>query len=123
MGVKRIYGGSCHCGKVKFEVDADLDSVRVCDCSICRRRGALLHRVEEGAVRLLTPIEALTLYQWNTGTAKDYFCPACGILPFRRSRSAPHLWDINVRCLPEVDLDALQIQYVHGRELDSTKPR
>jgi hypothetical protein len=61
--MKQTYKGSCHCGKVKFEVDADLDHVRVCDCSICRRRGALIHRVEEQAFRLLTPIEDLSLYQ------------------------------------------------------------
>ena len=51
----KTYQGSCHCGKTKFEVDADLDHVRVCDCSICRRRGALLHRVEAHRLRVLTP--------------------------------------------------------------------
>src|SRR6185369_8622856 len=109
--MKTTYRGSCHCGKVKFEVDADLDHVRVCDCSICRRRGALIHRVEEGCFRLLTPLEELTLYQWNTKTAKDYFCPVCGILPFRRSRTAPQTWSINVRCLPDVEIGSLNIKY------------
>jgi hypothetical protein len=37
--MKQTYRGSCHCGKVQFEIGADLDHVRVCDCSICRRRG------------------------------------------------------------------------------------
>jgi hypothetical protein len=97
--MKQTYNGSCHCGKVQFEVDADFDHVRICDCSICRRRGALIHRVEEKCFRLLTPIEELSLYQWHTKTAKDYFCPSCGILPFRRPRTAPNLWGINVRCL------------------------
>ena len=89
--MKQTYKGSCHCGRVQFEVDMDLDHVRVCDCSICRRRGALIHRVEEKCFRLLTPIEELSLYQWHTKTAKDYFCPICGILPFRRPRTAPAL--------------------------------
>ena len=56
--MKQTYKGSCHCNRVRFEVDADLDHVRVCDCSICRRRGALIHRVEENCFRLLTPIES-----------------------------------------------------------------
>ena len=124
------YKGSCHCGRVRFEVDLDLDHVRVCDCSICRRRGALIHRVPEEALRLLTPLDQLTLYQWHTFTAEDYFCPMCGILPFRRPRtrtsrrSESRAWlrspvgAVNVRCLDGVDLDAVPIKRVFGSRLD-----
>src|SRR4051812_23862589 len=107
------YNGSCHCGRIKFEVEADLDHVRVCDCSMCRRRGALLHRVADGDLTLLTPLEHLSLYQWNTGAAKDYFCPKCGIQPFRRPRTAPEQWSINVRCLEGVDAEAIPKTYTH----------
>jgi len=113
----RVYSGSCHCGRVRFEVEADLDHVRVCDCSICRRRGALIHRVEEAAFRPLTPLEDLTAYKFHTRTATDYFCPTCGILPFRRPRTAPEMWAINVRCLEGVDLDAIPVERVHGSRL------
>jgi hypothetical protein len=116
--MKQTYNGSCHCGKVQFEVDADFDHVRICDCSICRRRGALIHRVEEKCFRLLTPIEELSLYKWHTKTAKDYFCSNCGILPFRRPRTAPDLWGVNVRCLEGVDLSSIPIKYVYGSRLD-----
>lgn len=92
--------------------------MRVCDCSICRRRGALIHRVEGDCLRLLTPIGGLSLYQWHTKTAKDYFCPDCGILPFRRPRTAPGMWGVNVRCLESVDLNAIPIKYVHGGKLE-----
>ena len=110
--------GSCHCGKVRFEVDTDLDHVRRCDCTICRKRGTLTHRVDDSAFRLLTPLDKLSLYQWHTKTAKDYFCPTCGVLPFRRPRTAPHLWGINVRCLDGVDLSTIPVQDVHGSRLD-----
>jgi len=116
--MKTTYKGACHCGKIQFEVDADLDHVRVCDCSICRRRGALIHRVEENCLRLLTPMEGMSLYQWHTRTARDYFCPDCGILPFRRPRTATGMWGVNVRCLEGVDLNAIPIKYVHGSRLD-----
>jgi hypothetical protein len=115
--MKQTYRGSCHCGKVQFEVDADLDHVRVCDCSICRRRGALNHRVEPGDFRLLSPLEDLWLYTFHTRTAKDYFCPNCGIQPFRRPRTDPSVWTINVRCLDGADLDAIPIRRVHGSRL------
>jgi len=120
--MKQTYQGSCHCGDVTFEVDMDLDHVRVCDCSLCRKRGALNHRVAEGDLRVLSDLDAMTLYRWNTMTARDYFCPRCGILPFRRPRTAPHLWTVNVRCLDGVDLDVIPVRRVEGSTLSRVAP-
>lgn len=114
----KTYRGACHCGAVTFEVDADIDHVRICDCSICRKRGALIFRVEEEAIRIHTPIEELSIYQWQSKTATDYFCANCGILPFRRPRTAPEFWGVNVRCLEGIDLAALPRNEVLGRKLD-----
>ncbi len=116
--MKQTYKGSCHCGKVRFEVDADLDHVRVCDCSLCRKRGALNFRVEDADLRIETPLDEMTLYQWHTMTAKDYFCSNCGILPFRRPRTAPELWTVNMRCIDGLDLDAIPREAVFGSQLD-----
>lgn len=123
-----IHSGSCHCGAVHFEVEAEIDHVRVCDCSVCRRRGALTFRVPETALRLLTPPENMTVYRWGTETAEDYFCKICGILPFRKP-SAPTTaeraagiktfkgWAINIRCLDTVDLESLPRIKVAGSKL------
>jgi hypothetical protein len=123
-----VRSGSCHCGTTRFEVDIELDHVLVCDCSSCRRRGTLNHRVSDEALRLFTPLTDLTVYQWHTGTAKDYFCPKCGIQPFRKPRGyltdeaktrgeAPFSgWAINVRCLDGVDLDNIPIRRIHGSQ-------
>jgi hypothetical protein len=120
--------GSCHCGRVRFEVDAQIDHVRACDCSICRRRGALNFRVPKESLRLLTPWESLSLYEWGTKTAKDYFCPVCGILPFRRpSDPTPNElkegvqpfdgWAVNVRCLEGVDVESLPVKTIRGSRI------
>lgn len=122
------YEGSCHCGRVRFEVQAEIDHVRVCDCSICRRRGALNIRVPKEALKLQTPWEELSLYQWGSGTAMDFFCPTCGILPFRRpSDPTPQElregvepfdgWAVNVRCLEGVDVEALPIKKIYGSQI------
>lgn len=113
----KTYTGSCHCGAVRFEIDADLDHVRVCDCSICRRRGALNHRVDEDRFRLMTSWDALASYKFHTRTATDYFCRTCGVAPFRRPRTAPEKWTVNVRCLEGVDLGALTVERVYGSRL------
>ncbi len=125
--MKRTYRGYCHCEKVRFEVDADIDHVRVCNCSICHRRGALIHRVSEDAVRLLTPLDELTLYRWGSFTAEDYFCPECGILPFRRpsypteAEMARGLrpftgWAINTRCLEGFDAANALVKPIERRD-------
>ena len=72
-------------------------------------------RVEEKDFHLISKLDDLTLYQFHTMTARDYFCPVCGILPFRRPRTAPELWTVNVRCLEGVDLEQLETIKVYGR--------
>lgn len=127
--MKTTYRGACHCGKVRFEVDADIDHVRICDCSICRRRGALIHRVPNEDFRLETPLSELTLYQWGSFTGKDYFCPVCGILPFRRPSQPTEEetangvepfdgWAVNTRCLGDLDLSAVPGREVHGSKIN-----
>ena len=49
------YKGSCHCGRVRFEIEAEIDHVCVCDCSVCKKRGALNHRVPKEKLNLITP--------------------------------------------------------------------
>ena len=77
-----------------------------------------MHRVAPDCFRLFTPIEELSLYQWHTKTAKDYFCPNCGIFPFRRPRTTEDVWSINVRCLEGVDLSSIPIKQIYGSRLD-----
>ena len=123
-----FYSGSCHCGRVKFEVDAEIDHVRVCDCSVCYKRGALNFRVPKDALRLLSSWDALSLYQWGSKTAKDYFCPTCGVLPFRRPSdpTAEELregvepfdgWAVNVRCIDGLNASNLPIERIYGSKI------
>ena len=99
------YRGSCHCATVDFEVDTELEAVAVCNCSICRRRNAVMLRVPAERFRLLAGEKALTLYQFNTKTAKHYFCRHCGIYPFHRPRVAPDAYAVNVFCLDGLDAE------------------
>ena len=116
--MRRQFEGSCHCGRVRFEVELDPSEALVCDCSICTRKGVIIGRVDEDQLKLLTPLENLTLYQFNKRIAKHYFCPVCGIHTFNRPRSAPERWVVNLRCLADLDLAALQPGQIHGSQFD-----
>jgi len=108
------YRGSCHCGAVRFEVRTDFPELTTCDCSICRRKNALMVKVHESAFRLLSPDSALTAYQFHTHTATHYFCSTCGIYPFHRKRVTPVYLGINVHCLEDVDLTGIPVRATIG---------
>lgn len=94
------YSGSCHCGAVRFEVDApDEIEAEDCNCSICRRSGYLHLIVPRSRFRLLSGEDMLSTYAFNTGVARHTFCRTCGIKPFYTPRSNPDGVDVNVRCL------------------------
>lgn len=116
--MKNEYQGTCHCEKTRFRASLDLADSIVCDCSICTKKGAIINRIPDEDLEILTPIEELGLYQFNKMIAKHFFCKTCGIFPFHRPRSAPDLWGINVRCLKGVETSKLSPRQVHGSKLD-----
>jgi len=95
-----IHRGSCHCGAVRFEVDApEALVVQHCNCSICTKSGFLHLIVPLSRFRITAGEENLTTYTFNTGVAKHTFCRTCGTKPFYVPRSNPDGMDVNVRCL------------------------
>lgn len=112
--MRQTYQGGCHCGCVTFELQARIDYVIDCNCSLCRRKGALWHGTNEASLRIVTGEAELMLYQFNTHTAKHYFCPHCGIQPFSRPRLDPGKWVVNVRCIDAVDLSSIPVHRFDG---------
>jgi len=110
----RIHRGSCHCGAIRFEIDTDLRELTTCDCSICKRKNALMVKVHESNFRLLEGQEALRSYQFNTMTATHYFCGTCGIYPFHRKRVTPDYYGVNVHCLDGFDPTGIPVRGTHG---------
>ncbi len=98
------YHGSCHCGAIRFEIETIIDRVTECNCSICRKKGILHHRVPPDKFRLLSDDTQLGTYQFGTRIAKHHFCKICGIHTFTRPRAAPEIYTVNVRTLDDFDL-------------------
>jgi hypothetical protein len=102
--------GGCHCGRVRFEVDAPADIEALdCNCSICRMTGFLHLIVPATRFRLLSGGDDLTEYTFNTGAAKHRFCRHCGIKAFYIPRSHPDGIDVNVRCLDPATVRSLRV--------------
>lgn len=97
--LQQKYLGSCHCGAVRFEIETDFPELTTCDCSICRRKNALMVRVHESQFKLLSGQDSLREYRFHTMTARHYFCSTCGVYPFHRKRVTPDYLGINVFCL------------------------
>jgi hypothetical protein len=110
----RTYRGSCHCGTVRFEIETDFPELTMCDCSICRRRNALMVKVHESRFTLLCGEASLTEYRFHTRTARHYFCKVCGIYPFHRKRVTPDHYGINVHCLEGFAPDGIPVRHAIG---------
>ncbi len=111
------YHGSCHCGAVTFEVDTEVPTEAMsCNCSHCRRKGFLLTFVPAGSFSLSQGEDHLQTYTFNTHRLRHRFCRTCGVQPFAEGASpdGTETRAINLRCVPELDLDGLAIIPVDG---------
>ena len=119
MTETKTYTGGCHCGKVRFEVRADLSRVISCNCSICSKTGLLLTFVPAEQFALLSGEDDLSDYQFNKKHIHHLFCSGCGVRSFARGATPDghQMCAINVRCLDDVDLGALTLTPVDGKSL------
>jgi hypothetical protein len=112
--------GGCHCGRVRFEVDA-LACIEAleCRCSICRMTGFLHLIVPASRFRLLQGADVLTEYTFNTGRAKHRFCRICGVKSFYVPRSNPDGIDVNVRCLDPATIKGVAVSLFDDTDRDA----
>jgi hypothetical protein len=112
--------GGCHCGRVRFEVDAPAAlQVLDCNCSICRMTGFLHLIVPAARFRLLSGDRDLAEYTFNTGAAKHRFCRHCGIKSFYVPRSHPDGIDVNARCLDPAAIASIEVTAFDDNDRDA----
>jgi hypothetical protein len=114
-----IYKGSCHCGKIAFEVEGDLTGAMACNCSMCSRRASLLWFVPRDKLRLHTSEEAIGTYTFNKHVIKHRFCRICGIHPYGEGvdPKGNRMAAINIRCLEGVEPGSVPVKHFDGRSL------
>ena len=111
--------GSCHCGRIAFEADGEIQQVMECNCSHCSRKGYLLWFVPREQLRLATPESDLATYTFNKHVIRHHFCPTCGCAPFGMGAgpSGQPTAAINVRCLAGIEPSRLKVVQFDGRSL------
>jgi len=113
---KILHRGGCHCGAVRFEVQAPARlTVQSCNCSICAKTGFLHLIVSAADFTLLSGGDALTHYRFNTGTAEHLFCRVCGVKSYYVPRSNPDGFSVNFRCLDDGTVEAVEIKAFDGQ--------
>ena len=117
------YRGNCHCGRIAFEAQGEIERVVECNCSICSKKGYLHWIIERNRFRLLRGDQDLATYTFNTGVAQHHFCRVCGVAAFYIPRSDPDKVDVNVRCLEGVDTARLHPERFDGQNWEAAQAR
>jgi hypothetical protein len=79
--VSELYGGSCLCGKVRYQFDVEPKVTVACHCSMCRKA--------TGSVFATWTLVAKDHFRWTAGTdeigefnssehGQRFFCKRCG---------------------------------------------
>ena len=113
--INPIHKSTCHCGAAELEIqlpDGIVDARR-CNCSICRRKGAIVGSVPLSGLKIVSGEDKLRLYQFDTKEAEHYFCSVCGIYTHHKRRSNPNQYGINLGCLEGVDPNLIEGVKIH----------
>jgi len=113
------YAGSCHCGKVTFEVEGEIKDAMACNCSICIRKGSLLWFVPRDQLNVLSPDGDIGTYTFNKHVIRHRFCRTCGIHPYGEGidPKGNRIGAVNIRCIEGIDLSAIPVQHFDGRSI------
>ena len=93
---------------LELDLPEGIVDARRCNCSMCRRKGAIMGAVPLEGLRVVQGQEALSVYRFNSMTAEHYFCSRCGIYTHHRRRSKPNQFGYNLACLEGIDATLLQ---------------
>jgi len=97
------YNLKCHCGNVQLEVETDLENIKQCNCSICKRKNAKMNLIPKDSIKIIKGKDNLSTYKFNTMKAQHFFCKTCGIYTHHNRRTDPNGVGINIGCIDEID--------------------
>ena len=94
-----------------------IDKILKCNCSICKRKGAVLSLVRNEDFKITKGEDKLKLYKFHSKIAQHFFCSICGIYTHHNPRSNPAMTGFNLGCLDEINTFNLEnIQILNGQD-------
>jgi len=116
-GATMLYKGSCHCGRIAFEVEGTLEGAMSCNCSICQRKGALMWFVPRTQLQLAASSDGGAAYSFNKHVIKHRFCSHCGIHTFGEGvdPKGNAMAAVNIRCLEGIEVETIPVMQYDGR--------
>ena len=109
---------ACHCEAVRFEIAEPPEWVLDCNCTLCRRYGALWTYFREpgGQERLLLkPAPGTTdAYRWLEGDLAFCSCKVCGCVTHIEADKAdpPFIFAVNARMMAGLDPAKVRVRRI-----------
>jgi len=113
-----MFTANCHCEAVRIRVAEPPRKVTECNCSICRRYGALWAYYTRDQVELSATPDSLSTYSWGDRTIEFFHCRTCGCLTHYESveKGPGSRFAVNARMLPPAVLGSLTVRHFDGAE-------
>jgi hypothetical protein len=106
---------TCHCGAVRIHVRRAPRTVTSCNCSICRRYGALWAYFQASAVQIEAPKGGLSTYSWRRKVRAYIRCNKCGCITHYKYRKK---WGAGTLAINARNFEPDVLKEVRVRELD-----
>jgi hypothetical protein len=109
---------SCHCGAVKLEIQTAPEEVNNCNCSICRRYGALWAYYSPAQVRIIPTIGATVCYLWGDKSIEFHRCQTCGcVTHWAAVEKRADRMGVNARLMAPEILSAARLRHSDGANM------
>jgi hypothetical protein len=112
--------GSCHCGRIKLQIDVAPDQVTDCNCSICRRYGTLWAYYSPKQVRITEAVPT-QIYMWDERSLAFHRCAECGCVTHWSAVEPGHdRMGVNARLLVPEILAAAHVRHFDGASMGNS---
>lgn len=110
--------GTCHCGRIRFTLNALPERVTICNCSICSRYSAVWGYYQRRDVALEIADDAATAYQWNDRVINFIHCRFCGCMTHYEDveKTPESRFAANFRMTPAAIWENIPVRYFDGAD-------